>query len=99
MGNGFRMYPVAKTGDWGLAAKLRPNDYRNPILLRGAGTPTYLAPVSMFEVNSDRLLTSERNKGSPTQTIILQPKQLGNCMGKLHYRSYLQRPMYGVLAQ
>lgn len=65
------MYPVAKTGDWGLATKIKRNDYRNPIVLRGAGTHEYLAPVSMFQVIFDRSLTSERNKGSPTQTTIL----------------------------
>lgn len=91
------MYPVAKTGDWGLAAKIKPGDHRNPIVLRGAGTHEYLAPVSMFHVMFERSLTSERNKGYPTQTIILQPKQVGNCMEKLHCRSYLQRPMSGVL--
>ena len=40
------MYPAAKTGDWGLAAKIEHGDFRNPVYLRGTGTEPYLSPVS-----------------------------------------------------
>lgn len=47
--SGFPLYPVAKTGDWGLARKVKHDDHRNPIGLRGAGTESYYAPVSIPE--------------------------------------------------
>lgn len=52
-GNGFRIYPVAKTGDWGLAIKKKPRDHKNLLELRGAGTEVYFAPVSTVQIDDD----------------------------------------------
>ena len=47
------MYPAAKTGDWGLASKIKHGDDDNPVLLRGAGTEAYFPPVSAFQSTLD----------------------------------------------
>lgn len=43
---GFPFYPVAKTGDFGMAVMTRASDPSNPQGYQGAGTKGYLAPVS-----------------------------------------------------
>ena len=43
---GFPFYPVAKTGDFGLAVMTHADDPANPGEYRGAGTFGYKAPVS-----------------------------------------------------
>ena len=65
----FPTYPVAKTGDWGLACKIKPDDHENPIGLRGAGTPDYLAPVSTLGIRSDTTLTLIKGAKTPSGCI------------------------------
>ena len=49
---GFQSYPFAKTGDWGLAQKIKPNDdHDNPVRFLGAGTDLYHAPVSDIQMS------------------------------------------------
>ena len=43
---GFPFYPVAKTGDFGLALITNSKDPNNPGQYQGAGTTGYYAPVS-----------------------------------------------------
>ena len=40
-----------------MACKIKPDDHANPIGLREAGTPHYLAPVSTLQIRSDTTLT------------------------------------------
>lgn len=40
-------YPIAKLGDFGLAITTHHKDHTNPHDHLGAGTPGYLAPVSV----------------------------------------------------
>ncbi len=42
---GFSFYPVAKTGDFGLAVMTNPEDDKNPGEYVGHGTHGYFAPV------------------------------------------------------
>lgn len=49
----FSSYPVAKTGDWGLASKVKHDDHINPLGLRGAGTKAYYAAVSIIQTDVD----------------------------------------------
>lgn len=43
---GFPFYPVAKTGDFGLAVITNEKDPENPNGYQGPGTGNYMAPVS-----------------------------------------------------
>lgn len=54
--SGFPTCPVAKTGDWGLATKIKQSDRNNPIGLRDAGTRAYYAPVSTIQIDVDKSL-------------------------------------------
>ena len=63
--SGFPAYPVAKTGDWGLATKIKSDDLRNPIGLRGAGTEAYYAPVSIVQINFGESLISSKEQRIP----------------------------------
>ena len=66
--NGFPSYPVAKTGDWGLAIKVKPNDPANPLRMRGAGTRVYYAPVSISRIEIGISLISMKEQRVPRQS-------------------------------
>ena len=59
------MYPAAKTGDWGLATKIKHGDFLNPVYLRGAGTEPYLSPVSAIESTLEKLLIPVKGAKTP----------------------------------
>ena len=59
------MYPAAKTGDWGLATKIKHGDSKNPVHLRGAGTEPYFSPVGAIESTLEKLLTPAKGAKSP----------------------------------
>ena len=48
-----------------MACKIKPDDHENPIGLRGAGTPHYLAPVSTLGERSDTLLKFIKGANTP----------------------------------
>ena len=61
---GFHSYPFPKTGDWGLATKIKYSDITNPIGFQGAGTTAYLAPVSSIQMSINLTLISCKEQRS-----------------------------------